>query len=182
MSPARLYFLTSPQVLSVAVIIYAMAITAVMSSYAIRFSHPLYGMWERMLTKLGRPAASEESAKPQAAEDRSMEALRPAVFLDRGFDAARAVIDRLFAPLIDEVDPARPAKDPKTALQEWLQARRAALPVYTMVNVAGEAHAQEFEVACEVEKFGIRTLGRGTSRRAAEQQSAELALAALRKK
>jgi ribonuclease-3 len=112
----------------------------------------------------------------------ALEAVFAAVFLDRGFDAARAVIDRLFGPLIDEVDPARPTKDPKTALQEWLQARRAALPIYTMVNVVGEAHAQEFEVACEVEKFGIRTLGRGTSRRAAEQQSAELALAALRKK
>lgn len=112
----------------------------------------------------------------------ALEAVFAAVFLDRGFDAARAVIDRLFAPLLDEIDPARPAKDPKTALQEWLQARRAALPVYTMVNVVGEAHAQEFEVACEVEKFGIRTLDRGTSRRAAEQQSAELALAALRKK
>lgn len=112
----------------------------------------------------------------------ALEAVFAAVFLDRGFDAARAVIDGLFAPLIDEIDPARPAKDPKTALQEWLQARRAALPVYTMVNVVGEAHAQEFEIACEVEKFGIRTLGRGSSRRAAEQQSAELALAVLRKK
>ena len=51
-----------------------------------------------------------------------------------------------------------------------------------MVQALGEAHAQEFEVACEVPKFGIRTLGRGPSRRVAEQQSAELALAELRNK
>ncbi|WP_449192506.1 putative dsRNA-binding protein, partial [Thauera sp.] len=87
----------------------------------------------------------------------------------------------LYAPLLSEVDPRRPSKDAKTALQEWLQARRIAVPTYSMVQALGEAHAQEFEVACEVPKLGVRTLGRGPSRRIAEQQSAELALAALRK-
>lgn len=112
----------------------------------------------------------------------ALEAVFAAVFLDAGFDTARSVIDRLYAPLLAEVDPRRPSKDPKTALQEWLQARKVALPTYSMVQALGEAHAQEFEVACEVPKFGIRTLGRGPSRRVAEQQSAELALAALRNK
>ncbi|ENO88536.1 ribonuclease III [Thauera linaloolentis] len=112
----------------------------------------------------------------------ALEAVFAAVFLDAGFDAARSVIDRLYAPLLAEIDPRRPSKDPKTALQEWLQARKVALPTYSMVQALGEAHAQEFEVACEVPKFGIRTLGRGPSRRVAEQQSAELALAALRTK
>ncbi|ENO78933.1 ribonuclease III [Thauera sp. 63] len=112
----------------------------------------------------------------------AMEAVFAAVFLDAGFDAAKAVIDRLYAQAVGEVDPKRPSKDPKTALQEWLQARKVALPTYTMVQALGEAHAQEFEVACEVPKFGVRTLGRGPSRRVAEQQSAELALAALRNK
>jgi ribonuclease-3 len=51
-----------------------------------------------------------------------------------------------------------------------------------MVNVLGEAHAQEFEVACVIESLQLRTVGRGASRRAAEQQSAELALSQLRKK
>lgn len=111
----------------------------------------------------------------------ALEAVFAAVYLDAGFDAARAVIERLHAPLIAEVDPRRPGKDAKTALQEWLQARRIDLPSYTMVQVLGDAHAQEFEVACVIDKFGIRTLGRGTSRRLAEQQSAELALAELRK-
>lgn len=110
------------------------------------------------------------------------EAVFAAIFLDAGFDAAKKVIDRLYAPLIDGINPDRPAKDPKTALQEWLQSRRMPLPTYSMTQVLGEAHAQEFEVACEVPKLGVRTMGRGTSRRAAEQQSAELALAELRHK
>jgi len=110
----------------------------------------------------------------------ALEALIAAVCLDAGFEAARALVDRLFEPLLAEVDPAAAGKDAKTALQEWLQGRKIALPTYSMVRVLGEAHAQEFEVACEVPKFSLRTVGRGSSRRAAERHSAELALAQLR--
>ena len=121
------------------------------------------------------------SRRPSILAD-AVEALFAAVFLDAGFSAAKAVVDRLYAPLLAEVDPLKPSKDPKTALQEWLQGRRIAVPTYSMVQALGEAHAQEFEVACEIPKLGVRTLGRGPSRRIAEQQSAELALAAVRKK
>ena len=121
------------------------------------------------------------SRRPSILAD-AVEALFAAVFLDAGFAAAKAVVDRLYAPLLAEVDPLKPSKDPKTALQEWLQGRRIAVPTYSMVQALGEAHAQEFEVACEIPKLGVRTLGRGPSRRIAEQQSAELALAAVRKK
>ncbi|MDI3513805.1 MAG: ribonuclease III [Gammaproteobacteria bacterium] len=121
------------------------------------------------------------SRRPSILAD-ALEAVFAAVFLDAGFGAAKAVIDRLYVPLLAEVDPRKPSKDPKTALQEWLQGRRMPVPTYTMVQALGEAHAQEFEVACEIPKLGVRTLGRGPSRRIAEQQSAELALAAVRKK
>jgi ribonuclease-3 len=121
------------------------------------------------------------SRRPSILAD-AVEAVFAAVFLDAGFAAAKAVVDRLYAPLLAEVDPGKPSKDPKTALQEWLQGRRMPVPTYTMVQALGEAHAQEFEVACEIPKLGVRTLGRGPSRRIAEQQSAELALAAVRKK
>lgn len=121
------------------------------------------------------------SRRPSILAD-AVEALFAAVFLDAGFSAAKAVVDRLYAPLLAEVDPLKPSKDPKTALQEWLQGRRIPVPTYSMVQAIGEAHAQEFEVACEIPKLGVRTLGRGPSRRIAEQQSAELALAAVRKK
>ena len=121
------------------------------------------------------------SRRPSILAD-AVEALFAAVFLDAGFAAAKAVVDRLYVPLLAEVDPLKPSKDPKTALQEWLQGRRIPVPTYSMVQVIGEAHAQEFEVACEIPKLGVRTLGRGPSRRIAEQQSAELALDAVRKK
>lgn len=110
----------------------------------------------------------------------ALEAVLAAVFLDGGFDAAKAVIDRLYGPRVAEIDPGRASKDPKTALQEYLQGRKLPLPTYVTVKVHGEAHAQEFEVACEVNALKLRTIGRGGSRRAAEQQSAQNALAQLR--
>lgn len=110
----------------------------------------------------------------------ALEAVFAAVFLDQGFPAAKAVVDRLYDPLVAAIDPRVAAKDPKTALQEYLQGRKLPLPTYVTVKVYGEAHAQEFEVRCEVNVLNIRTTGRGPSRRAAEQQSAEFALAELR--
>jgi ribonuclease-3 len=112
----------------------------------------------------------------------AVEAVFAAVFLDAGFEAAKAVIDGLYAAALAELDPHAPTKDPKTALQEWLQGRRLALPAYAMVEVRGEAHAQEFEVSCAIEALGVRTVGRGVSRRAAEQEAAAAALAQVRKK
>jgi len=104
------------------------------------------------------------------------EAIFGAVFLDGGFDAARRVIEGLYAPLLVDFDPSRNLKDPKTALQELLQARRLALPRYDLVEIRGEAHAQEFEIACIIEPLKLRTLGVGNSRRAAEQTAAQSAL------
>jgi ribonuclease-3 len=109
----------------------------------------------------------------------AVEAVIAAVCLDASFEVACELVNRLFEPLLAGVDSASPGKDPKTALQEWLQGRRVPLPTYAMVRIIGEAHAQEFEVACEVPRFSVRTIGRGSSRRAAEQKSAELALVRL---
>ena len=111
----------------------------------------------------------------------ALEAVFAGICLDQGFPAAKAAIDRLYAPTIAAIDSRAALKDPKTALQELLQGRKLPLPNYVTVNVHGEAHAQEFEVMCEVNALNLRTSGRGASRRAAEQQSAELALAQLRK-
>lgn len=109
----------------------------------------------------------------------ALEAVFAAVYLDGGFESAKRVIDDLYQSLIAEIDPEGPLKDPKTALQEFLQGRRQALPVYTTVKVHGEAHAQEFEVACVIEAYALQVTGRGGSRRAAEQSAAEQALAKL---
>ena len=111
----------------------------------------------------------------------ALEAIFAAVFLDAGFQGAKAVIDRLYAASLTSLDPARALKDPKTALQEWLQGRRMPLPKYSLADTRGEAHQQEFEVECEIAGLGLKTRGIGVSRRAAEQQSAQRALELLPK-
>ncbi|MBL8473552.1 MAG: ribonuclease III [Rhodocyclaceae bacterium] len=109
----------------------------------------------------------------------ALEAIVAAVYLDAGFTAAAEVVERLFAQHLTDIDPARPAKDAKTALQEWLQGRHMALPEYGLVQTLGEAHQQQFEVYCRVAGAKIETRGNGSSRRAAEQDAARAALAEL---
>ena len=112
----------------------------------------------------------------------ALEAIIAAVFLDAGFEAATGVVDRLYEKSLAALDPARALKDPKTALQEWLQGRRMPLPKYSLADTRGEAHQQEFEVECEIAGLGLKTRGIGVSRRAAEQQSAQRALELLPQK
>lgn len=109
----------------------------------------------------------------------SLEAVFGAIFLDGGFDAASATITRLYKPVLDHVDPQTLGKDAKTLLQEYLQSRHFALPVYTVIATRGAAHSQEFEVECAVAKLAIQVLGAGGSRRAAEQAAAKKALDAI---
>ncbi len=106
----------------------------------------------------------------------ALEALFGAVWLDAGFDAASGVIGRLYAGMIDTITPGQSIKDAKTRLQELLQGRRFQLPKYSLTGTGGEAHAQHFKVACEIDALRIRTEGVGSSRRAAEQMAAERAL------
>jgi len=109
----------------------------------------------------------------------ALEAIIGAVFIDAGFDAARAVIERIYAAEFANLDPATLGKDPKTRLQEWLQARRLAVPEYAVTSVVGEAHAQTFTIECRIPALGVVTTGEGTSRRAAEQVAAAAAYARL---
>jgi len=108
----------------------------------------------------------------------TLEAAMGAVFVDRGFEAAREVITRLFEPVLKSVDPKTLGKDSKTLLQEFLQGKRLPLPQYTVVETRGAAHNQEFEVECQLPKLEISVRGSGRSRRAAEQSAAKLALEA----
>ena len=63
-------------------------------------------------------------------------------------------------------------KDPKTQLQEWLQANHHSLPVYQVLSVKGEAHTLVFQVNCEIPDLGLTAQGEGESRRIAEQCAA----------
>lgn len=106
----------------------------------------------------------------------ALEAIIGAVYLDSGFDAARALVLRLFEPLVVETTSEVWRKDAKTALQEWLQGRKLPLPSYRIEATKGKAHAQVFVVVCELATQGWSVSGEGASRRAAEQVAAQLAL------
>ena len=116
------------------------------------------------------------AARPSILAD-ALEAVFGAVFIDGGYDAARAVIQTCYGDVLARADPASLGKDPKTRLQEYLQARRMSVPAYVVVSTTGEAHAQVFDVECRVAPMKIVATGRGGSRRAAEQAAAEAALA-----
>ena len=103
----------------------------------------------------------------------ALEAVLGAVYLDGGYLAAQSVVGRLFGSSIEGIDPSREIKDPKTRLQEYLQGRKLALPVYTIEKAAGEQHVQEFFVSCSVPRLGIMTRASGSSRRIAEQRAAQ---------
>ena len=106
-----------------------------------------------------------------------LEALIGAVFLDGGFTAAEGVIRGLYAYSLEHLDPQTLGKDPKTLLQELLQALKIPLPQYAVVATKGAAHKQLFQVECQIPQLAIRTTGYGASRRIAEQEAAQLAFA-----
>ncbi len=106
----------------------------------------------------------------------ALEAIIGAAYLDGGFEAAEALVLNLYSEKLDTIDPKVIDKDPKSLLQEFLQGKKMAVPEYSVVQTSGEAHAQLFVVECFIQKFDIRTVGEGTSRRIAEQQAAQLAM------
>ena len=111
----------------------------------------------------------------------SLEAIFGAVYLDSGFDEARRVIQNAFAGRLVEIPESAEQRDPKTRLQELMQSRKIALPEYCVEKVDGKAHKQTFNVRCSIEELDARTTGQGTTRRDAEQESAQLMLAILEK-
>jgi ribonuclease-3 len=109
----------------------------------------------------------------------ALEALFGAVYLDGGIAAASEVIEKLFAGRLVQLPEASELKDPKTRLQEHLQARGLRLPVYAVEEVSGEPHDQWFVASCEVAELETRARGAGSSRRRAEQEAAQRVLGQL---
>jgi ribonuclease III len=135
------------------------------------------GLSEVLLLSEGE-ARGGGAQRPSILAD-ALEAMIGATFLDGGFDAARGLAQRLFGEVIATTDMGSWSKDAKTELQEWLQARRLAVPVYSIRATRGQAHAQTFEVECSVPALGLVESGEGRSRRVAEQEAARRMLDAL---
>ena len=130
--------------------------------------------------RLGEGEARGGGAQRASILADALEALIGATHIDGGFEAARTVVKGLFGEIINTTDLTSWAKDAKTELQEWLQARRLPVPTYRISATRGQAHAQTFEVECVVPALHLVESGEGRSRRVAEQEAARRMLDALR--
>lgn len=106
----------------------------------------------------------------------TLEAVIGAIYLDSDIQSCKKFILSIYADLLSTISPLNLSKDPKTKLQEYLQARKESLPVYTVVAEDGEAHNREFTVECSIESFEHAVIAIGRSKRNAEQLAAEKAL------
>jgi ribonuclease-3 len=129
--------------------------------------------------RLGEGEARSGGAQRPSILADALEALIGAVYLDGGYEAARALVEGLFAPLIAQTVAAAWTKDAKTELQERLQAHRLPVPTYRITETRGRQHDQVFVVACAVPDLQLEASGEGRSRRAAEQAAAQAVLATL---
>ena len=136
-----------------------------------------YGLPEVLRLSDGE-ARGGGSQRPSILAD-ALEGVLGATFVDGGFDAVRAMVQRMFGDMTVNTDIASWTKDAKTELQEWLQARRLPVPTYRISATRGQAHAQTFEVECSVPALSLTHLGEGRSRRVAEQEAARRMLDAL---
>lgn len=108
----------------------------------------------------------------------ALEAIFAAVYLDAGLPAAREIINTAYGDRLHNLPEAEDLRDPKSRLQEFLQGKQISLPKYTVEKTSGKAHKQTFEISCSVAELDAVTIGKGPSRREAEQ---EAALAMLKK-
>ncbi len=111
----------------------------------------------------------------------AMEAIIGAIYLDSDFITVKECVLSWYEPLLNSLSSSCSHKDPKTVLQEYLQGSRKPLPVYLVDTIEGEAHQQVFIVSCQISGLEEKSIGRGTSRRRAEQNAAENMLRIIRK-
>jgi len=112
----------------------------------------------------------------------ALEAIMGALLNDQGVDSCEIWILGLFAKKLAELDLKNSQKDPKTQLQELMQARKIELPAYELVKMTGAAHEQTFSVKCTVILTdNLSCVGSGVSRKRAEQDAAEKMLKLINK-
>ncbi|MCK5889174.1 MAG: ribonuclease III [Methylococcales bacterium] len=112
----------------------------------------------------------------------ALEAVMGALLKDQGVDVCMSWILAIFDKKLSELDQESWKKDPKTRLQELLQARKIELPTYELVSMTGLAHAQVFNVKCTTVLMDEPCFSSGISRKRAEQSVAEKMLEMIKKK
>ena len=111
----------------------------------------------------------------------TMEAIFGAIYLDSGFSQAQQTILFLYDEYLRTLPDTESLKDPKTRLQEYLQAQQIDLPEYDVVNTVGKSHDQIFTVTCIIDALKLQSTGKGSSRKKAEQSAADSALQLLKR-
>lgn len=108
-----------------------------------------------------------------------VEAIIGAVFIEAGFEMAKVCVRKWYSERLQSVSLDENKKDPKTLLQEWLQAKKKKLPTYTLIETGGESHCQNFMVQCKTEACKEIATATGPNRRQAEKNAAEQMLSYL---
>lgn len=138
------------------------------------------------LAEVGRALGLPEKARLGRGEDDTggrgrlglaaslYESLIGAVYVDGGFDRARAMVLETMGGLLDATTSSSP-KSAKTMLQEWAQSAKLALPMYRVLEMSGPEHRRDFVV--EVDVAGTVARGSGTSKREAQENAAARLLA-----
>ncbi|QMU58893.1 MAG: ribonuclease III [Boseongicola sp.] len=129
-----------------------------------------------MVLKLGRSEMLSGGRRKEALLGDAMEAVIAAVYMDAGYDAARDVVRRLWGERISTVK--EDARDAKTALQEWAQARGQHPPIYKELSRRGPDHALTFTVEVRLADGGSAD-AEAPSKRSAEQAAAAKLLSTL---
>jgi ribonuclease-3 len=114
----------------------------------------------------------------------TLEAIIAAIYLDSDMNmqTVQKCVLTWYASRLEKLSLKELVKDPKTVLQEWLQAHKYTLPVYTLIKTEGKAHEQIFHIQCDVNALSISVEGVALSRRIAEQIAAQKILALLEDK
>ncbi|MFQ0991573.1 ribonuclease III [Gilliamella apicola] len=106
----------------------------------------------------------------------AVEAIIGAIYLDSNIETVRRLILTWYQNRLNKIQPGIKQKDAKTRLQEYLQGIHCERPCYLILEVTGDNHEQEFLIQCKLENDSREYLGRGLSRRKAEQAAAQEAL------
>jgi len=106
----------------------------------------------------------------------ALESIIGAIYLDSGISDCTIFINTLYSDLLRKMNIEDISKDPKTVLQEILQSKKIPLPIYCVIDEAGEPHKRDFTVSCTIEKLGHYISANGKSKRIAEQSAASIML------
>lgn len=111
----------------------------------------------------------------------AVEAIIAALYQDKGMEVCQQWIPELFADKLKSLSLGNGEKDPKTRLQEFMQAKKLDLPHYELLTASGLAHEQTFKVKCTISLLPAPSVGAGVTRKGAEQAAAEILLEQLAK-